>query len=288
MFFHTVMIILHRPPKHSSLEHLQSVTEDLDICSSSLASILQLMKVYSKQYSYSALPVTFIHTCASAASIVLLKRALSAGPHGNGRNARDAQETSSQLEQISKVIDSIAETWMSAKQIQAAISAARESIRVEDEAAVTGFGPNNNAAASMGIGMQAGVNDGGLNLGWDDDMAIDWNDMSMQMGNPGGMTHDGVQVKWEDGFGDQGMGGVSGIGMGGIGMGGLGMGIGEMGEGLGDFQQDYEALFGLIGGENEGQVPQQFGGINPGNIGVFGGAVGQGGGHQKHGTGPSN
>lgn len=271
------MIILHRPPKHSSLEHLQSVTEDLDICSSSLASILQLMKVYSKQYSYSALPVTFIHTCASAASIVLLKRALSAGPHGTGRNARDAQETSSQLEQISKVIDSIAETWMSAKQIQAAISAARESIRIEDEAAVTGFGPNNSAAASMGIGMQAGVNDGGLNLGWDDNMAIDWNDMSMQMGNPG-MTHDGVQVKWEDGFGDQGIGGVSGIGMGGIGM---GMGIGEMGEGLGDFQQDYEALFGLIGGENGGQVPQQFGEINPGNIGGFGG-----GGHQ--GAGPSN
>ena len=266
MFFHTVMIILHRPPKHSSLEHLQSVTEDLDICSSSLASILQLMKVYSKQYSYSALPVTFIHTCASAASIVLLKRALSAGPHGTGRNARDAQETSSQLEQISKVIDSIAETWMSAKQIQAAISAARESIRIEDEAAVTGFGPNNSAAASMGFGMQAGVNDGGLNLGWDDNMAIDWNDISMQMGNPGGITHDGVPVKWE-GFEDQGMVGVAGLGMGGMGMGGLGMGIGEMGEGLGDFQQDYEALFGLIRGEGEGQVPQQFGEINPGNIG---------------------
>ena len=268
MFFHTVMIILHRPPKHSSLSHLQSVTEDLDICSSSLASILQLMKVYSKQYSYSALPVTFIHTCASAASIVLLKRALSAGPHGTGRNARDAQETSSQLEQISKVIDSIAETWMSAKQIQAAISAARESIRIEDEAAVTGFGPNNNAAASMGIGMQAGANDGGLNLGWDDNMAIDWNDMTMQMSNAGGVTHDGVQVKWE-GFEDQSMGGVAGLAMGGMGM---GIGIGEMGEGLGDFQQDYEALFGLIGGENEGQVPQQFGEIGTGNVGGYQGA----------------
>lgn len=262
------MIILHRPPKHSSLSHLQSVTEDLDICSSSLASILQLMKVYSKQYSYSALPVTFIHTCASAASIVLLKRALSAGPHGTGRNARDAQETSSQLEQISKVIDSIAETWMSAKQIQAAISAARESIRIEDEAAVTGFGPNNNAAASMGIGMQAGANDGGLNLGWDDNMAIDWNDMTMQMSNAGGVTHDGVQVKWE-GFEDQSMGGVAGLAMGGMGM---GIGIGEMGEGLGDFQQDYEALFGLIGGENEGQVPQQFGEIGTGNVGGYQGA----------------
>ena len=248
MFFHTVMIILHRPPKHSSHEHLQSVTEDLDICSSSLSSILQLMKVYSKQYSYSALPVTFIHTCASAASIVLLKRGLSAGPFGNGRNARDAQETSGQLEQISKVIDSIAETWMSAKQIQTAISAAREVIRIEDEAAIAGFGPNNNAAANMGIGMGMQVDNSGIGVGWDDNMAMDWNDMSMQMGSGG--ADGGVQVKWEE-FNDQGMGGI-------------GMGaIGELGQGLGDFQQDYEALFGLIWGE--GTVVQEFGEIHPGS-----------------------
>lgn len=261
MFFHTVMIILHRPPKHSSLEHLQSVAEDVDICSSSLSSILQLMKVYSKQYSYSALPVTFIHTCASAASIVLLKRALSAGPHGTGRNARDAQETANQLEQISKVIDSIAETWVSAKQIQASIASAREGIRIEDEAAVTGFGPNNNAAASMGIGMAMPVDNQPLNLGWDDNMAMDWNDMSMQMGT-GGIGDGGVQVKWEE-FNDQGMGGI-------------GMGsIGELGESLGDFQQDYEALFGLIGADGNESVSQGFGEIHPGGMG-------------QHGQGPSN
>lgn len=158
---------------------------------------------------------------------------------------------------------------MSAKQIQASIASAREGIRIEDEAAVTGFGPNNNAAASMGIGMTMPVDNQPLNLGWDDNMAMDWNDMSMQMGGgmgPGvGDASGGVQVKWEE-FNDQGM---SGIGMG---------SIGELGEGLGDFQQDYEALFGLIGADGNESLPQGFGEIHPGG--------GMGGDHA--GPGPLN
>jgi hypothetical protein len=220
------MIILHRPPRHSSLAHLATVTEDLDICSSSLNSILQLMKVYSKHYSYSALPVTFIHTCASAASIVLLKRFLSASPQGIPRNKRDVQETGTQLEQISKVIDSIAETWDSAKQIQKAISSARETIRLEDEATVSGL-------AEQGAGVD--VTQGMSGLGWDESMRFDWDDPSLQMGP---MSVGGVGaaegVKWEE---------FSGVGM-----------AGEFSEGLGDYVQDYEALFGLLGDEGQPEI----------------------------------
>jgi Asp-tRNA(Asn)/Glu-tRNA(Gln) amidotransferase C subunit len=220
------MIILHRPPRHSSLAHLATVTEDLDICSSSLNSILQLMKVYSKHYSYSALPVTFIHTCASAASIVLLKRFLSASPQGIPRNKRDIQETGTQLEQISKVIDSIAETWVSAKQIQKAISSARETIRLEDEATVSGL-------AEQGAGVD--VTQGMSGLGWDESMRFDWDDPSLQMGP---MSVGGVGaaegVKWEE---------FSGVGM-----------AGEFSEGLGDYVQDYEALFGLLGDGGQPEI----------------------------------
>ncbi len=271
------MIILHRPPRHSTLEHLQSVTEDLEICSSSLAAILQLMKVYSKQYSYSALPVTFIHTCASATSVVLLKRALSAGPYGTGRNARDAQETSNQLEQISKVIDSIAETWVSAKQIQAGIAAAREQIKMEDEASVAGFGNDGNLTNVLqqktkpdpGTPAMMGVSDAGLNLGWDDNMAIDWDDVSLQMG---GMGQANVPIKWED-FNNQGVGGLGDMSAMGT-MGTMGN-IGQLGEGLGDFQQDYEALFGLVGDENAttdgfGQMSNIENNSNNGNPGMGG------------------
>jgi hypothetical protein len=219
MFFHTVMIILHRPPRHSSLAHLATISEDLDICSTSLSSILQLMKVYSKHYSYSALPVTFIHTCASAASIVLLKRYLSASPQGGGRNQRDVQETGTQLEQISKVIDSIAETWESAKQIQKAISAARETIRLEDQATVSAL----TEPGTGGIGIAPGA----IRVGWDESMRFDWDDPSLQMGNMGQMGTVGEGVKWEE---------FSGTGM-----------AGEFSEGLGDYVQDYEALFVLLG-----------------------------------------
>ncbi|KFY34815.1 hypothetical protein V494_06449 [Pseudogymnoascus sp. VKM F-4513 (FW-928)] len=232
MFFHTVMIILHRPPRHSSLAHLATVTEDLDICSSSLNSILQLMKVYSKHYSYSALPVTFIHTCASAASIILLKRFLSASPQGAPRNKRDIQETGTQLEQISKVIDSIAETWVSAKQIQKAISSARETIRLEDEATVCGL-------TELGAGVD--IAQGVPGVGWDESMRFDWDDPSLQMGP---MSVGGDGVKWEE---------FSGVGM-----------AGEFSEGLGDYVQDYEALFGLLG--DGGQPEINFGDVEEGLI----------------------
>lgn len=231
MFFHTVMIILHRPPRHSSLAHLATISEDLDTCSSSLNAILQLMKVYSKYYHYSALPVTFIHTCASAASIVLLKRYLSSGFGGTWRNTRDIQEAGVQLEQISKVIDSIAETWVSAKQVQVAIASARETIKAQDDAMAAMEGSTVGDSAG-GMGMN--IAQEGMGLGWDENMGgIEWDDVSLQMG---GMGDGGI--KWE-GLGETGLGG-----------------IGDMGEGLGDYVQDYEALFGLAGGgEGVGEDP---------------------------------
>jgi Asp-tRNA(Asn)/Glu-tRNA(Gln) amidotransferase C subunit len=163
MFFHTVMIILHRPPRHSTLAHLATVPEALDICDASLTAILQLMKVYSKHYSWSALPVTFIHTTASAASIVLLKRYLARGNANMGlavpaQGIRNAQETSSQLEMISKVVDAIAETWVSARQIQTSIAEARRAVREEDLQA--------SASGGSAGDFQGGIhNYGGLGYG---------------------------------------------------------------------------------------------------------------------------
>jgi hypothetical protein len=225
MFFHTVMIILHRPPRHSSLAHLTTVPEDLEICDASLSSILQLMKVYSKHYRFSALPVTFIHTCASAASIVLLKRYLSGpGP------SRAASETSGQLEQISKVVDEVARTWVSARQIQKSIERAKRSF------------------AEDGNG-QVGGGEGGTEEGfaWDESMGFDWElDPGLQVDN--GLAWEQFEAENTMGMG-AGMGGMGGqAGIGGIsaipGMGPMG-GVGSE-IALADYVQDYEALFGTM------------------------------------------
>lgn len=119
-----------------------------------------------------------------------------------------------QLEQISKVVDLIAETWMSAKQIQTAVSSARETIKLEDEATVGGL-PIEFGGNAMGMA------EGGMGLGWDESMRFDWDDPSLQMGPMG------EGLKWEE---------FSGTGM-----------VGELGDGMGDYVQDYEALFGLLG-----------------------------------------
>lgn len=111
-FYHTLIILLHRPPRQSFRSHLASIPEDLEICDRSLSSILQLLKVYYRYYGFAQLPVTFVHTAATATSIILLKRWL----HRN-----DADETAAQLNQISRVVDGLALSWSVAKHIQVVI-----------------------------------------------------------------------------------------------------------------------------------------------------------------------
>ncbi|KAI9745261.1 MAG: hypothetical protein M1818_001540 [Claussenomyces sp. TS43310] len=121
VFYHTVMIVLHRPPPHSSDEYLSASTSDLEICYHSLSSILQLFKLYSRYYSYNHLPSNFVHAAASAASIVLLKRYLESRAAAIGStpsSGTDTATTAQQLDQVLTAIDNISLTWTSAHQIR--------------------------------------------------------------------------------------------------------------------------------------------------------------------------
>jgi len=116
LFFHTIMILLHRPPRHCSRSQLSSDSGGLEVCAESLSTILQILKSYSHHYGFAHLPVTFIHTVATATSVILLRRWLL-------RNA--IEEIEAQLAQMARVVDSLAVTWSVAKHIQRAIKEAR-------------------------------------------------------------------------------------------------------------------------------------------------------------------
>lgn len=76
MMFHTIMIILHRPPSHMFENPGIAESEDVEICYESLQAILRLMRSYSRYYRYRCLPLDFVHTLSTAASTVMMKRFL--------------------------------------------------------------------------------------------------------------------------------------------------------------------------------------------------------------------
>ncbi|POR36167.1 Putative transcriptional regulatory protein [Tolypocladium paradoxum] len=76
MLFHTVMIILHRPPSNMFEKPGIAESEDVDICHESLQAILRLMRTYSRFYRYRSLPLDFVHTLSTAAGTVMMKRFL--------------------------------------------------------------------------------------------------------------------------------------------------------------------------------------------------------------------
>lgn len=142
-FYHTLIILLHRPPRQSLHSHLSSAPEDLEICNQSLQSILQLLKVYYRYYGFAQLPVTFVHTVATATSVILLKRWLQ-------RN--DADETATQLDQISRVVDALAVSWSAAKHIQVVIKEARNTDKRGSLAAEVPPGFDWDAAMGLDVG----------------------------------------------------------------------------------------------------------------------------------------
>lgn len=72
MLFHTVMIILHRPPRHLFKSPGIATSDDVEFCYESLQAILKLLKSYSRFYKFSALPLDFVHTLSVAAGTILV------------------------------------------------------------------------------------------------------------------------------------------------------------------------------------------------------------------------
>ncbi|EXV03105.1 Zn(2)-Cys(6) zinc finger domain protein [Metarhizium robertsii] len=74
MLFHTVMIILHRPPSNMFEKPGISESEDVEICYESLQAILRLMRSYARYYRYRSLPLDFAQTLSTATGAVMMKR----------------------------------------------------------------------------------------------------------------------------------------------------------------------------------------------------------------------
>jgi hypothetical protein len=101
--------------------HLAIFRQGFEICEQSLTLIFQLLKVYSRDYGFGQLPMTFVHTAATVASLVLLKL------HVPGLSS-DYNTTVQQLEQISAFVEKLARTWTAASPILGAINDAQQRI----------------------------------------------------------------------------------------------------------------------------------------------------------------
>jgi hypothetical protein len=101
--------------------HLAIFRQGFEICEQSLTLIFQLLKAYSRDYGFDQLPMIFVHTAATVASLVLLKL------HVHGLSS-DYNTTAQQLEQISAFTEKLARTWTTASPILGAINDARQRI----------------------------------------------------------------------------------------------------------------------------------------------------------------
>jgi hypothetical protein len=113
------MIILHRPPRQLFKDPKTSTSKDVGICYESLDSIIKLLRIYSRHYQYSPLPLTFVHILASTASVILMKRYIN-------NSAWDDASISRPLDHVLEAIDGISQTWPCAKQVRGVITAAME------------------------------------------------------------------------------------------------------------------------------------------------------------------
>jgi hypothetical protein len=120
MQYHAAMIILHRPPRHLFQEPKITSSEDVETCYQSLESIIRLLKIYSRNYHYNYLPVTFVHILASASSVILMKQYI-------GGLSWDDLSISKPLELVLNAVDGISQTWPCAGQVKRVITVARTS-----------------------------------------------------------------------------------------------------------------------------------------------------------------
>lgn len=104
MLFHTVMIILHRPPSHMLDKPGVAESEDVEICYESLQAILRLMRSYSRHYRYRSLPLDFVQTLSTAAGTVMMKRFF------QGASWEDP-DISRSLSTILEAMEEVERTW---------------------------------------------------------------------------------------------------------------------------------------------------------------------------------
>ncbi|KAL3964178.1 hypothetical protein ACCO45_001182 [Purpureocillium lilacinum] len=118
MLFHTVMIILHRPPSNMFEKPEIAESEDVEICYESLQAILRLMRTYSRYYRYRSLPLDFVHTLSTAAGTVMMKRFLQG-------SSWDDPDIDRSLSLITEAMDEIQNTWPCVKEIRECVARAR-------------------------------------------------------------------------------------------------------------------------------------------------------------------
>lgn len=120
-YYHTLLILLFRPPRRIISTQFAAFRGGFEICEQSLDSILLLLKAYSRDHGFDHLPVTFIHTAATATSIILLKLHVQ-------RSSNSLNEATYQLEQISIAVDKLSKTWPAAIPVQTAVNEAKQQV----------------------------------------------------------------------------------------------------------------------------------------------------------------
>lgn len=118
MVFHTVMIILHRPPSHMFEKPGVAESEDVEICYESLQAILRLMRTYSRHYRFRALPLDFVQTLSTAAGTIMMKRFFQ-------QASWDDPDISRSLTLILETMEEVERTWPCITEIKDCIIRAR-------------------------------------------------------------------------------------------------------------------------------------------------------------------
>jgi len=155
MLYHTSLIILHRPPRQSFRDPSISTSKDVAICYSSLESVIKLLRIYSRQYNYNALPFTFVHIIASAASIILMRSYIDNLPG-------DDPTISKPLDLLLEALDGISKTWPCAQQVRGVITSAIQAPKAgehqnnspEEFHFMAGLGDNSAMSNGMGFSME--------------------------------------------------------------------------------------------------------------------------------------
>ena len=175
------MIILHRPPRQLLKDPKTSTSKDVEICYESLDSIIKLLRIYSRHYQYSPLPLTFIHILASAASVILMKQYINNSPW-------DDISISRPLDHVLEAIDGISQTWPCAKQIRGVITTAIENLNKDTT--------RNDSPESFDFmaGLADNVNFNAMNL----NMGFGEDDIDLGLFDPGEFLDDDLQ--WNEDF----------------------------------------------------------------------------------------